>query len=131
MATVITPWGKPQAAIVAANPAAPAAAPAMPAPQPAVIAQAVKIAAAQPPVILRNTLADAPVLTTPAPVVITALVRWPPTFPVISSAPFIPPPPPFTAGTLTACSAPGSALTASDAPGGVLTAAVMATGGPS
>jgi len=50
------------------------------------IGQAVKLAAAQPPVILRSTLADPPVLTTPQPLVTWTPVRWPPTFPVILTA---------------------------------------------
>lgn len=57
--------------------------------QPLVVALAVKVAAAQPPIILRGSLADAPVLTTPAPLVIAAPRTQPPTYPVISSAPLI------------------------------------------
>src|SRR5207302_1792630 len=67
----------------------------------------------------RNSLADPAVLTTPRPVVVMATVTWPPTFPVITSAPYMPPPPPFTVGT----------LTASDAPAAILTATSQRTGG--
>lgn len=111
------PWGRPQAAVITANPAAPAAAPAFTA-APVIVAQAVKAAAAQPPVILRNALADAPVLTTPSPLVVASAVRRPPTFPVISSAPRIAPPAPFTVGILTAATSSGVNESATYAPTG-------------
>lgn len=52
--TALTAWGKPQAAIIAAAPVPPV--PLAGAPQPLIVALAVKLAAAQPPVILRSTV---------------------------------------------------------------------------
>lgn len=124
MATAVTPWGRPQAAVITANPGAPPAVAAV-TPAPVVVAQAVKLAAAQPPVILRNTLADPLPLTTPSPIVVAAPVRWPPTFPVISGAP--PAGPISTPGVLTAASAPGATLTATAAAQGTLTGQAAAS----
>jgi hypothetical protein len=132
MATAVTQYGRPQAAVITGNPAAPAVA-AVVTPASVVVAQQVKAAAAQPPVVLRSSLADAPVLTTPRPVVVMTQVRPPPTTTVITGAPQPPPPPPpFTIGQLTAATAAtgylgagdkaASALTGGTAPLGAITA---------
>jgi hypothetical protein len=133
LATAVTPWGRPQAAVISSGPAAPAAAAAQVTPAPVVVALAVKLAAARPPVILRNTLADAPVLTTPRPVIVAAPNRWLPTFPVISSSP--PPGPPVLYGTarhavmpVPAAVAGGTSTGAARAVAGTATAAAAVAG---